>query len=62
MTSRVMLWGDAFASGVISLAFKPDAIKPDDIVTKKWGYNQVKNKLKVLLFWNEDDGLICVDE
>jgi len=59
MTSSVMLWGDAFASGVISLAFIPDAIKPDDIVTKKWGYNQVKNKLKVLLFWkgnNEDIG------
>ena len=59
MTSRVMLWGDAFASGVISLAFIPDAIKPDDIVTKKWGYNQVKNKLKVLLFWKGDDEESC---
>ena len=57
--SRVMLWGDAFASGMISFAFIHNALNSTDIVTKKWGYNQVKNKLKTLVFWkgnNEDLG------
>ena len=59
IASRVILWGDAIISGMISFAFIHNAMNPTDIVIKKWGYNQVKNKLKTLVFWkgnNEDNG------
>ena len=34
----------------------PGAINPADILSKHWGYTQVKTMLKAILFWEGDTG------
>ena len=42
---------EAIAAKVISFSFIPGTINPADILTKSWGYQQVKTTLKAMLFW-----------
>ena len=36
----------------------PGSCNPADILSKHWGYSQVWDQLKTLLFWKGDTGLI----
>jgi hypothetical protein len=45
---------EAIASGVIKFNFIPGELNPSDILSKHWGYNQVWNLLRTLLFWKGD--------
>jgi hypothetical protein len=38
----------------------PGSNNPADILSKHWGYSQVWDQLKTLLFWKGDTGLIQV--
>ena len=53
---------EAIASGMIDSVFIPGAINPADIVSKHWGYNQVKKQLKALIFWQGNTEDIGDDE
>jgi hypothetical protein len=45
---------EAIASGIVRFYFIPGEINPADILSKLWGYTQIKEHLKSLLFWNGD--------
>ena len=45
---------EAIASGMIIFSFINGDINPADILSKHWGYAQVWNQLKPLLFWYGD--------
>ena len=45
---------EAIASGMISFYFMPGDDNPADILSKHWGYTQIKERLKSLLFWKGD--------
>ena len=47
---------EAIAAGVLHFIHIPGAINPADILSKHWGYTQVKRMLKVMLFWEGDTG------
>ena len=49
---------EAIASGMLGFYFIPGAINPADILSKHWGYSQVWDQLKALLFWKGDTGII----
>ena len=42
------------AAGIINFSYLPGMINPADILSKIWGYQQVKERLKALLFWEGD--------
>ena len=42
---------EAIAAGIINFSFIPGSINPADILTKSWGYQQIKTSLKAMLFW-----------
>jgi hypothetical protein len=41
---------EAIASGIVGFYFIPGEHNPADILSKHWGYNQVRERLKSLLF------------
>ena len=45
---------EAIAAKVLHFIFIPGSLNPADILSKHWGYQQVKNTLKALLFWQGD--------
>ena len=45
---------EAIAAGILHFIHIPGAINPADILSKHWGYTQVKTMLKALLFWEGD--------
>jgi hypothetical protein len=45
---------EAIASGMLGFYHIPGAINPADILSKHWGYSQVWNQLKALLYWKGD--------
>ena len=45
---------EAIASNIISFNYIPGKINPIDILSKHWGYQQVKDMLKPLLFHKGD--------
>jgi hypothetical protein len=45
---------EAIASGIIGFYFIPGDDNPADILSKHWGYSQIKEHLKPLLFWKGD--------
>ena len=47
---------EAIAAGVLHFIHIPGAINPADILSKHWGYTQVKTMLKAILFWEGDTG------
>ena len=42
---------EAIASKVVQFHHIPSVINPTDILSKHWGYNQIWNVLKPILFW-----------
>ena len=45
---------EAIASKIVSFIFIPGKINPADIMSKHWGYQQVRNTLRPLLFYKGD--------
>ena len=45
---------EAIAAGIIKFIFIHSELNPADILTKLWGYQQIKTKLKAMLFWKGD--------
>jgi len=45
---------EAVASGMIGFYFISGEDNPADILSKHWGYTQIKERLKSLLFWKGD--------
>ena len=45
---------EAIASGFISFHHVPGDLNPADILSKHWGYSQVWQRLRALLFWHGD--------
>jgi hypothetical protein len=45
---------EAIASGIVGFFYVPGDINPADILNKHWGYSQVRERLKSLLFWKGD--------
>jgi hypothetical protein len=39
------------AAGILGFYFLPGDDNPADILSKQWGYTQIKERLKSLLFW-----------
>ena len=44
----------AIAAGILKFIFIDSELNPADIPTKLWGYQQIKTKLKAMLFWEGD--------
>ena len=42
------------AAGILKFIFIDSELNPADILTKLWGYQQIKTKLKAILFWKGD--------
>jgi hypothetical protein len=51
---------EAIASGIVGFYFIPGEINPADILSKHWGYAQIKERVKSLLFWKEDTAGIII--
>ena len=45
---------EAIAAKVIKFVFIDGNINPADILSKLWGYQQIKTRLKAMLFWKGD--------
>jgi hypothetical protein len=45
---------EAVASGMIKFHFIPGEINPADILSKHWGYVQIWEQLRAILFWQGD--------
>jgi hypothetical protein len=52
---------EAIASGIVGFFYIPGDINPADILSKHWGYAQVRECLKSLLFWKGDTANIIVE-
>jgi hypothetical protein len=52
---------ETIAAGIVSFHFIPGHLNPADILSKHWGYSQVWNRLKALLFWHGDTANIPND-
>jgi hypothetical protein len=52
---------EAIASGIVGFYSIPREVNPADIIKKHWGYTQVRERLKSLLFWKGDTADIIVD-
>jgi hypothetical protein len=44
----------AIASGIVGFYFIPGELNPADILSKHWGYTQIREHLKSLLLWKGD--------
>ena len=44
----------AITSKIIAFLYIPGKLNPADILSKDWGYQQVKNSLRALLFYHGD--------
>jgi hypothetical protein len=45
---------EAIASGIVGFFCIPGDINPADILSKHWGYSQIREHLKSPLFWKGD--------
>jgi hypothetical protein len=45
---------EAIAAGIVTFRFLSGDDSPADILSKHWGYTQIKERLKALLFWKGD--------
>jgi hypothetical protein len=52
---------EAVASGIVGFFYIPGDINPTDILSKHWGYSQIGERLKSLLFWKGDTANIIVE-
>ena len=52
---------EAIVSGIGGFYFIPGELNPADILSKHWGYTQIRERLKSLLFWKGDMADIIVE-
>jgi hypothetical protein len=52
---------EAMASGIVEFYFIPGEINPADILSKHWGYAQIRERLKSFLFWTGDTADIITE-
>jgi hypothetical protein len=52
---------EAIASGIVGFYFIPGELNPADILSKHWGYTQIRERLKSLLFWKGDTADIIAE-
>jgi hypothetical protein len=52
---------EAIASGIVGFFYVPGDINPEDILSKHWGYSQVRERLKSLSFWKGDTADIIAE-
>jgi hypothetical protein len=52
---------EAIAFGIVGFFYIPGDINPADILSKHWGYSQIRDRLKSILFWKEDTADIVVE-
>jgi hypothetical protein len=45
---------EAIASGMVAFLHIPGEMNPADILSKHWGYSQIWDRLKAILFWAGD--------
>jgi hypothetical protein len=45
---------ETIAAGIVTFHFLSGDDNPADILSKHWGYTQIEERLKALLFWNGD--------
>jgi hypothetical protein len=45
---------EAIASGMVAFLHIPGEMNPADILSKHWGYSQIWDRLKAILFWTGD--------
>jgi hypothetical protein len=53
---------EAIASGIVGFFYVPRDINPADILRKHWGYSQIRERLKSLLFWKGDTADVIVEK
>ena len=53
---------EAIASKIVNFAFIPGAHNLADILSKHWGYSQIKDVLKPILFWKGDTSDLISDK
>jgi hypothetical protein len=51
---------EAIAANILHFIHIPGAANPADILSKAWGYQQVKSMLKAILFWEGDTAIVDV--
>jgi hypothetical protein len=49
---------EAIATGILGFYFLSGDDNPADILSKHWGYTQIRERLKSLLFWQGDKASI----
>jgi hypothetical protein len=49
---------EEIAAGILGFYFVPGDDNPADILSKQWGFFQIKDRLKSLLFWRGDTSCI----
>ena len=49
---------EAITTKMVKFFFIPGSINPADIMSKHWGYQQVRNQLRAMLFYNGDTALM----
>jgi hypothetical protein len=52
---------EAIASVIVGFFFVPGDINPTDILSKHWGYSQIRERVKTILFWQGDTADIIVE-
>jgi hypothetical protein len=52
---------EAIASGIVGFFYVPGDTNPANILSKHWGYSQVRECLKSLLFWKGDTADIIIE-
>jgi hypothetical protein len=52
---------EAIASGIAGFFYIPGDINPAEILSKHWGYAQIRERLKSLLLWKGDTTDIIVE-
>ena len=52
---------EAVAAAIVRFHYIPGKVNPADLLSKIWGYQQVKERLRTLLFW-EGDTIQCNEQ
>jgi hypothetical protein len=52
---------EAIMSGIVGFYFIPGELNPANILSKHWGYTQIRERLKSLLIWKGDMADIIVE-
>jgi hypothetical protein len=55
LNAKLRMWHtETIASGILGFYYLPGEDNPADVLDKQWGYTQIKERFKTLLFWRGD--------